>query len=213
MICAAPPPPTIERTALRDDPLTRTRLLVVDDHPAVRAGLRELLADEADFVVVAAVDTAEAGLEVAKREPIDVAVVDYQLAGRNGLWLSRKLKRLPLPPAVLIYSAYTDGVLAAAAVVAEADALVSKGSLGSDLCREIRYTAVGEGHLPALPPRLAESLRRRLDHDEQALFGLLLAGLPPTEVAATLGLTPAAMEARLRELLGRLEGLPAAPRA
>ena len=213
MICAAPPPPTIERTALRDDPLTRTRLLVVDDHPAVRAGLRELLADEADFVVVAAVDTAEAGLEVAKRERIDVAVVDYQLAGRNGLWLSRKLKRLPLPPAVLIYSAYTDGVLAAAAVVAEADALVSKGSLGSDLCREIRYTAVGEGHLPALPPRLAESLRRRLDHDEQALFGLLLAGLPPTEVAATLGLTPAAMEARLRELLGRLEGLPAAPRA
>ena len=213
MICAAPPPPTTERTALRDDPLTRTRLLVVDDHPAVRAGLRELLADEADFVVVAAVDTAEAGLEVAKREPIDVAVVDYQLAGRNGLWLSRKLKRLPLPPAVLIYSAYTDGVLAAAAVVAEADALVSKGSLGSDLCREIRYTAVGEGHLPALPPRLAESLRRRLDHDEQALFGLLLAGLPPTEVAATLGLTPAAMEARLRELLGRLEGLPAAPRA
>ena len=212
MICAAPPPPTIERTALRDDPLTRTRLLVVDDHPAVRAGLRELLADEADFVVVAAVDTAEAGLEVAKREPIDVAVVDYQLAGRNGLWLSRKLKRLPLPPAVLIYSAYTDGVLAAAAVVAEADALVSKGSLGSDLCREIRYTAVGEGHLPALPPRLAESLRRRLDHDEQALFGLLLAGLPPTEVAATLGLTPAAMEARLRDLLGRLEGLPAAPR-
>jgi len=213
MICAAPPPPTTERTALRDDPLTRTRLLVVDDHPAVRAGLRELLADEADFVVVAAVDTAEAGLEVAKRERIDVAVVDYQLAGRNGLWLSRKLKRLPLPPAVLIYSAYTDGVLAAAAVVAEADALVSKGSLGSDLCREIRYTAVGEGHLPALPPRLAESLRRRLDHDEQALFGLLLAGLPPTEVAATLGLTPAAMEARLRELLGRLEGLPAAPRA
>ena len=212
MICAAPPPPTTERTALRDDPLTRTRLLVVDDHPAVRAGLRELLADEADFVVVAAVDTAEAGLEVAKRERIDVAVVDYQLAGRNGLWLSRKLKRLPLPPAVLIYSAYTDGVLAAAAVVAEADALVSKGSLGSDLCREIRYTAVGEGHLPALPPRLAESLRRRLDHDEQALFGLLLAGLPPTEVAATLGLTPAAMEARLRDLLGRLEGLPAAPR-
>src|SRR6516165_7247759 len=35
MICAAPPPPTTERTALRDDPLTRTRLLVVDDHPAV----------------------------------------------------------------------------------------------------------------------------------------------------------------------------------
>jgi DNA-binding NarL/FixJ family response regulator len=210
MICAAPP--TVERAPLRDDPLTRTRLLVVDDHPAVRTGLRELLADEADFVVVAAVDTAEAGIEVARREPIDVAVVDYQLGGRNGLWLSRKLKRLANPPAVLIYSAYTDGVLAAAAVVAEADALVSKGSVGSDLCREIRYAAGGQGHLPALPPRLAESLRRRLDHEEQALFGLLLAGFEPTEVAATLGLTSAVMEARLCQLLRRLERLPGPPR-
>src|SRR5207248_11769676 len=87
-------PPTIQHAQLRDDPLARTRLLVVDDHPAVRAGLRELLADEPDFSVVAAVDSAEAAVEVARREPIDLAVVDYQLGGRNGLWLSRKLKRL-----------------------------------------------------------------------------------------------------------------------
>lgn len=207
MICAAPP--TAERIDLTDDPLTRTRVLVVDDHPAVRAGLRELLADEVDFLVVAAVESAEAGIEVARREPLDVAVVDYQLRGRNGLWLSRKLKRLPDPPAVLIYSAYTDGVLAAASVVAEADALVSKDSLGSELCRAIRSAAVGRGHLPALPPRLAESLRRRLDHEEQAMFGLLLAGLEPAEVATTLGLTPAAMEAGLCKLLRRLESLPA----
>ena len=78
-----------------DSPL---RVLVVDDHPAVRMGLRELLDDEPDFVVVAAVDSAEAAMALAEREPIDVAVVDYQLGGRNGLWLSRKLKRLPKPP-------------------------------------------------------------------------------------------------------------------
>lgn len=212
MICVAPPS-TAEPAVLRDGPLARMRLLVVDDHPAVRAGLRELLADELDFDVVAAVDTAEAGLDVARREPIDVAVVDYQLGGRNGLWLSRKLKRLEQPPAVLIYSAYTDGVLAAAAVVAEADAIVSKGSIGPDLCREIRAAAGGQRHLPPLPPRLAESLRRRLDHEEQAIFGLLLAGFEPAEVAATLGLPFGAMESRLWGLLRRLEGIPPAPRA
>jgi DNA-binding NarL/FixJ family response regulator len=113
---------------------------------------------------------------------------------------------------VLIYSAYTDGVLAAAAVVAEADAIVSKGSLGSELCHVIRRAAAGERHLPALPPRLGESLRRRLDHDEQAIFGLLLAGFEPAEVAATLGLAPATMQSRLWELLRRLEGLRAVPR-
>ncbi|MBV9335047.1 MAG: response regulator transcription factor [Solirubrobacterales bacterium] len=212
MPCLAPPP-TAEPARLHRDLAARTRLLVVDDHPAVRAGLRELLADEPDFQVVAAVATAEAGVEVAQAEPIDVAVVDYQLGGHNGLWLSRKLKRLAEPPAILIYSAYTDGVLAAAAVVAEADAIVSKGRMGSDLCHVIRSAAAGERHLPAIPPRLAESLRRRLDNDEQAIFGMLLAGFDPLEVAATLGLSAAAMESRLWELLRRLEGVPTSPRA
>jgi DNA-binding NarL/FixJ family response regulator len=212
MTCVAPPP-TAERAPMRDDPVARMRLLVVDDHPAVRAGLRELLADEADFEVVAAVATAEAGMDVANRERIDVAVVDYQLGGRNGLWLSRKLKRLAHPPAVLIYSAYTDGILAAAAVVAQADSIVSKGRVGSDLCHEVCRAGKGQRHLPALPPRLAESLRRRLTGDEQAIFGMLVAGLEPAEVAATLGLSAGALEARLCELLRRLEGLPAARRA
>lgn len=212
MTCLASPP-TPERVAAHNDRLAPTRLLVVDDHPAVRAGLRELLADEADFHVVAAVDSAEAGVDIAEREPIDVAVVDYQLGGRNGLWLSRKLKRLAEPPAVLIYSAYTDGILSAAAVVAQADAIVSKGRIGSDLCHEIRCAAAGQRHLPAIPPRLGESLRRRLDHEEQAIFGLLLAGFDPAEVAHTLGLSPAGMESRLWELLRRLEGIPTTPRS
>jgi DNA-binding NarL/FixJ family response regulator len=206
-------PPTGDWIEFRDEPVARTRVLVVDDHPAVRAGLRELLADEVDFEVVAAVATAEDGIEVAEREPIDVAVIDYQLGGRNGLWLSRKLKRLPERPAVLIYSAYTDGVLAAAAVVAEADAIVSKGKVGAELCHAVRGVAAGRRELPRLPPRLADSLRRRLDHEEQAIFGMLLAGLEPAEVAMTLGVSRAVLESRLWELLRRLEGLPAAPAA
>ena len=154
-------PPVRRERELGSGPLVPTRLLVVDDHPAVRAGLCELLGDADDFEVVAALASAEAAIDVAEREPIDVAVVDYQLGGRNGLWLSRKLKRTARPPAVLIYSAYTDGVLAAAAVAAEADAIVSKGKLGIELCEAIRSVASGHRRLPALPHRLAEVLRRR----------------------------------------------------
>ena len=192
------------------DPLARKGLLVVDDHPAVRAGLAELLAGEADFELVAAVEAAEAAMQVAEREAIDVAIVDYQLGGRNGLWLSRKLKRLDRPPAVVIYSAYADGVLAAAAVVAEADAIVSKGRLGSELCEIVRGVLAGHRHLPPLPARLAESLRGRLDHLEQAIFGLLMAGIEPAEVAATLGLSVADLELSLWVMLRRLEAAPAA---
>jgi PleD family two-component response regulator len=59
MISVAPAPAP-QQTQLPDGSRKRERLLVVDDHPAVRAGLRELLEDQADFEVVAAVATAEA---------------------------------------------------------------------------------------------------------------------------------------------------------
>jgi DNA-binding NarL/FixJ family response regulator len=194
-----------------DHPRQDLRLLVVDDHPAVRAGLRQLLDDQADFEVVAAVATADEALAVAEREPIDVAVVDYQLGGRNGLWVSRKLKRLSQPPGVVIYSAYTDGVLASAAVVAEADAIFSKGRLGSELCETIRKVARGLQLLPPLPECLRDALRRRLDHQEQAIFGLLLAGIKTSEIAGRLDLPEAALESRLWSMLQKLEAVHPSP--
>lgn len=201
------PQPSVEA----DHRPRRTRVLVVDDHPAVRAGLRQLLEDQPDFEVAAAVATADEALSVAEREPIDVAVVDYQLGGRNGLWASRKLKRLSEPPAVLIYSAYADGVLGSAAVVAEADAIVSKGGLGSELCESIRKVAQGHKLLPPVPEWLGEALRRRLDHQEQAIFGLLLGGIKPPDIAGILGVSEAALESLLWSMLRKLEAVDQAP--
>lgn len=203
---AATADPAPEHTGVPETEVARARLLVVDDHAAVRAGLRELLDDEPDFEVVEAVASAESAMMVAERQPIDVAVVDYQLGSRNGLWLSRKLKRLPSPPAVLIYSAYADGVLAAAAVVAEADAVVSKGSLGSELSTEIRALARGgQSRLGPMPPWLANTLRERLGHEEQAIFGMLLAGIDTGEIAVMLDIPEAALESRLWVMLRNLE--------
>jgi DNA-binding NarL/FixJ family response regulator len=186
----------------------RTRLLVVDDHPAVRLGLRQLLEDQPDFNVVGVVETAEDALAVAESHPIDVAIVDYQLGGRNGLWVSRKLKRLQEPPQVVIYSAYASGHLAASCVIAEADGLVSKGGLGSELCDAIRSVARGRCHLPRVPSDLADLLRQRLDSKEQAIFGMLLAGIPRVEMAQTLGSSRAGLESHAAAMLGKLEALP-----
>ncbi len=183
------------------------RLLVVDDHPAVRTGVRELLEDQPDFLVVDVVSTAAEALAAAGGQQVDVAVVDYQLDRRTGLWLSRKLKRLTNAPRVLIYTAYSDGLLAAAAVVAEADGLVSKGGLGSELCDAIRAVARGHSLLPMVPWQLAEILRRRLDESEQAIFGMLSARIAPVDIAETLGLTCAELEARLWKMLRNLEDL------
>ncbi|HUE25884.1 MAG TPA: response regulator transcription factor [Solirubrobacteraceae bacterium] len=183
----------------------RIRLLVVDDHAAVRRGLWELFDDQDDFRVVGTAPSAERAMAVAERDQFDVAVVDYQLGDRNGLWLSRKLKRLPRPPRVVIYSAYCDGLLAAAAAVAEVDGLVSKASLGSELCDSIRSVARGRASLPAVPWQVAATLRCRLDDAEQAIFGMSLAGLERAEIARILGLSEAALESRVGQMLRKLE--------
>ncbi len=181
------------------------RLLVVDDHPAVRRGLRELLEDQLDFEVVAVVASADEAIGVAERNPLDVAVVDYQLDGRNGLWLSRKLKRLAQPPKVLLYSAYCDGLLAAAAAVAEADGLVGKGGPGSDLADAIRGVGRGQVIIPPVPWQLGELIRRRFNDREQAIFGMRLAGISLTEMAQMLGVSRAGVESHLAEMLAKLE--------
>jgi DNA-binding NarL/FixJ family response regulator len=144
-------------------------------------------------------------LSVAEDQVIDLAVVDYQLGGRTGLWLSRKLKRLPQRPGVVIYSAFADDVLSAAAVVAEADGVVSKAGLASELCEAIRAIARGGHRLRPVPPWLSEALRRRLGHEEQAIFGMLLAGIPPEEIAETLGISTEGLDSRLWAMLRALE--------
>jgi DNA-binding NarL/FixJ family response regulator len=183
------------------------RVLVVDDHPAVRAGVLQLLDEQPDLCVVDAVGSAEAALSLAEREPIDVAVVDYQLGSRSGLWLTRMLKRLDPPPRVVMYSAYCDGPLSAACVVAEADALVSKGAVGNELCDAVRAIADGATWLPPVAPRLAEAMRRRLEPEDQAIFGMLVAGIVKAEVAATLGMSRAGLDSRMWAMLHKLEGL------
>lgn len=190
-----------------DSTPTPIRCLLVDDHPAVRLGLHQLLSAEPGLEVLDSVPSAEAALEFAKCNPIDVAVVDYQLGGRSGLWLSRKLKRLPDPPAVLIYSAFSDYVLAAACVVAEANGLVSKAALGAELCDHIREVARGGTRLPIVPPSLAASMRRRLNPEEQAIFGMLLAGISTEQIGRTVGLAPDELEATLWRMLRKLERL------
>ncbi len=196
------------RSALDDE----LRVLLVDDHPAIRTGLRELLAAQRDVVVVGAVPSAQDAMAVAEREALDVVVADYQLGSRSGLWLSRKLKELTPAPAVVIYSAFGDGPLAAACVVAQADALVSKSAAPSELCETVRAVARGTTRLPLVPSTLADTLRRTLEPKDQAIFGLLLSGLECPEVATTLQISRAEVDSRMWRMMHTLEGLRAQTR-
>jgi DNA-binding NarL/FixJ family response regulator len=184
-------------------------LLVVDDHPAVRWGLVQLLDDAPDLEVVAAVSTAEAAVGEAEHKSFDVAIVDYHLGGRNGLWVTRKLKALPSAPRVVIFSAFANDHLAANCAIAGADALLSKGSLGDDLCHTIRSVARGRKLIPRVRRDMVGLLDDRLDDDgERMILGMLLAGIDSEEIAETLRIGEQELAERRTQMLAKLEPLP-----
>jgi DNA-binding NarL/FixJ family response regulator len=137
-----------------------------------------------------------------------VAVVDYHLGGRNGLWVCRRLKRMAGQPRVIIFSAFANDHLAACCAVAGADALLNKGVLGSELCDAVRAVARGRRLLPSVSPPLVDMLRRRLDDSEQSLFGMLLVGIPRGEIGEILGMSAPELSSREGVMLRKLELLP-----
>lgn len=181
-----------------------TRLLVVDDHAAVRAGLIGLLRREPGLVPLAAVGSVGEALREARNLEPQVALIDFQLPDGDGLTLCRELKLLRKPPRVVIYSAFARPALAVAATLAGADGLVDKGVEVDDLFDAIRAVGRGEQALPQLEPEMVARCTARLDPDDVSIFGMLMSGTTRADVAAVLNSNEQAVEDRLRAMLGAL---------
>jgi DNA-binding NarL/FixJ family response regulator len=180
------------------------RLLVVDDHAAVRAGLIGLLRREPGLVPLGAVGSVQEALREARRLEPQVALIDFQLPDGDGLTLCRELKLLPAPPRVVIYSAFARPALAVAATIAGADGLVDKGVEVDDLFDAIRAVGRGEQALPPLEPEMVTRCTARLDPDDVSIFGMLMSGTPIADVAAVLSTGERQVEDRLRAMLSDL---------
>ncbi len=103
-------------------------IALLDDHPAVLAGLQRLVEAEPHLWLVAAAGREQALWPHLDRRRADVVVSDYDLARANGLVVCQRLKQRPRPPAVVIYSAYAGPALTLAARLAGADAVIDKGA-------------------------------------------------------------------------------------
>jgi DNA-binding NarL/FixJ family response regulator len=178
-------------------------VLLVDDHPAVRHGIRQLLAAQGDLDIVAEASSAS-GVTSELARWVDVAVIDYHLGDRDGLWLTHRIKQLPSPPPVLIYSAFADPRLAAAAIIAGADGLLRKSAVAAELYIAIRRLLHGRSYFPAIPKGVDAALRARLGPRDRAIYSMLIHEMAPTEVADRLGITPAELQERRRAIVGAI---------
>jgi DNA-binding NarL/FixJ family response regulator len=178
---------------------------IVDDHAAVREGLRALLDGEPMITPVGVAATAHDAVALVARSRPDVVLLDYHLPGEDGLSLCLRLKAADELPRVILYSAFADDELALLAAIAGADALIDKSSAPGEVCETVRAVARGERRTPSPSPTVLADAGARLDPSDLPVLGMLAQGTPADEAAARLGTTDAELAARRSAILARLQ--------
>ena len=180
------------------------RVLVIDDHEAIRRGLEAVLSGTPDIVPVGAGSDERELWQLLRRTAPDVVLLDYHLPGQDGLILCHRIKSVTLPPAVIIYSAYADESLAVAATVAGADGVLNKNTPANELFAAIRAIAGEEKMLPSFSPEAVRTAAQKLDDDERPVLGMLLQRTSLADVADALGVPLDDAARRVRAIIGRL---------
>lgn len=185
------------------------RVLIVDDHAIVRAGLRALLAADDDIEVVADIEAAEDAADVAAEHAVDVVLMDLQFHGHSaGVDATRAIRALPQPPAVLVLTNYDTDSDILAAIEAGANGYLLKDAPLDDLLAAIHAAAHGESALaPAIASRLIERMRtpqRTLTARELAVLELAGAGLSNRELAQRLHVTESTVKTHLANIYTKL---------
>lgn len=192
--------------------ITKTRVFLVDDHPVVRAGMRQVLELDDRISVVGEADSGEEVLEQLSRCPADVVLMDICLPDMDGIEATRQLRARHADLKIMILSAFGDEYLAEA-IEAGANGYILKTTAQEELTRAVIQTASGQGPLdPTLTPRLfdrmAELSRSAQSQDlssrQQEILRLIADGVPSREIAARLSMSQATMSRQLRQVFDLL---------
>lgn len=188
------------------------RVAVIDDHPALRAGLQTVLDAEPHIVCVGESDGAEEHVwPMLNLVRPDVLLLDYHLPRGDGLQLCYRIKHDVPAPGVIVFTAYASPALALPATLARADGMLAKGAGARDLFSAIRMAYAGEQFLPPISAKLLEEASADLLGDDRALVGMLLDGATEAEVAQTLRLPPRDVRHGVQRILSALRlDVPAA---
>jgi len=181
------------------------RVVVVDDHEAVRTGLERVLERSPGFASVSALADDRDLFALLERERVDVVVLDYDLERTDGLSLCLRIKQRHEPPAVVIYSGYAAPALVFAATVAQADAVVHKAEPIDVLLGALRRLTDGGRLLGSPAPDLLEAAAARLDAADVPIMALLLRGIRTPDIAQTLALEAGEAACRARRVVRVLQ--------
>ncbi len=189
------------------------RVVIVDDHPIVRAGMRAVLQSAADICVIAEGECGEDAFRLVSEHQPDVLVLDVNLPGLNGVEVTRRLHRQNTASAILILTVHDDSETIFGLLEAGANGYVHKVDALETLATAVRAAAQGESWLS---PRVAGQIVRRavgevsisspfpLTMREVDVLRLLAQGLDNDAIAERLALTKRTVQNHVSAIYGKL---------
>ena len=187
------------------------RVLLADDHPALRVGLRVLLDRAENIIVVDEVDDGEAALAVIEASSPDVAVLDCQLPGIDGVTVAVKIQQRELKIRVLALSAYDDDRYLAGMMTAGAVGYLLKNEAPSQIVAAVQ--AAMHGDTLWTPEQIARveqwraevaEVRESLTSREREVLALVTEGLSNKEIAQALTVTVRTTDFHVSNILRKL---------
>ncbi|MGH2705638.1 MAG: response regulator [Actinomycetota bacterium] len=192
----------------------RIRIAIAEDHTLVAQAIATMLSFDAEMEVVGIVRSGGEAVDLCARERPDVALMDVQLHGLNGLEATRELTKLDAPPKVLILTMHSDEETVTGAVAAGAAGFLPKNVDRGELIRAIHAVASGRGflHPDVTRPFLdrmgsaAEDAlsKERLTDREKSVLQLLADGKTTRQIARSLHIAEETVKTHLTHIYQKL---------
>ncbi|MGE5221519.1 MAG: response regulator transcription factor [Omnitrophica WOR_2 bacterium] len=193
--------------------MTAIRILIIDDHPIIRAGIRDLIEREPDFILIGEASTGLEALQYAKDLFPDVVVLDMGLPGMSGTEVAKELKQMNKQIHILAFSAYSDKQYIRDVLKIGVAGYLIKDEGPERIVQAIRGVARGEqGWLSrqavnaiSLYPDDQDEPNHKLSRRENQVLEQVIVGKTNQEIAHILGISVKTAEKHLRNIFKKLE--------
>jgi len=189
------------------------RILVADDHPVVRQGLKQIVAGTTDIFVVDEASNGQEVLDKVRSNYFDVVLLDISMPGISGLDVLKQLRTERPELAILILSMHSEEQYAARVLRAGASGYLAKESAPDELIAAVRKISLGGKYVsPSLAEKLAsdlavdtqEPLYQTLSDREYETMLMIASGKTTAEIAEQLSLSPKTISTYRSRILGKM---------
>lgn len=183
------------------------RILIVDDHPVVCAGLTSMLSAYAEMEVGASVGSGEKAIALMQEDHFDIVLLDIRMPGTDGISVLHRLKNIDAPPKVIVLTSYEKEEDIYRAVRAGARGYLLKDASETEMVAAILAVVSGKRYIPRdIAARLADRmLREDLTSRELDVLELLAQGATNKQIAAALNISDNTVRCHTVNIMEKLQ--------